>query len=56
MGAVCGSWLAVVTNGTGAGYWVLPAMLVMGTLGGALYAMIPAICKVRSAPMKSSSA
>jgi len=47
MGAVCGSWLAVVTNGTGAGYWVLPAMLVLGTLGGALYAMIPALCKVR---------
>jgi ABC-type uncharacterized transport system permease subunit len=47
MGAVCGSWLAVVTNGTDAGPWVLPAMLVMGTLGGALWAMIPAICKVR---------
>lgn len=47
MGAVCGSWLAVVTNGTGAGHWVLPAMLVMGALGGALWAMIPAICKVR---------
>jgi ABC-type uncharacterized transport system permease subunit len=47
MGAVCGSWLAVVTNGTGAGPWVLPAMLVMGALGGALWAMIPAICKVR---------
>jgi simple sugar transport system permease protein len=47
MGAVCGSWLAVVTNGTDAGPWVLPAMLVLGTLGGALYALIPAICKVR---------
>jgi simple sugar transport system permease protein len=47
MGAVCGSWLAVVTNGTDAGHWVLPAMLVMGALGGALWAMIPAICKVR---------
>src|SRR5471030_2409784 len=47
MGAVCGSWLAVVTNGTGAGHWVLPAMLAMGALGGALYALIPAICKVR---------
>jgi simple sugar transport system permease protein len=47
MGAVCGSWLAVVTNGTDAGPWVLPAMLVMGALGGALYAMIPAICKVK---------
>jgi general nucleoside transport system permease protein len=47
IGAVCGSWLAVRTNGTDAGYWVLPAMLLLGTLGGALYALIPAICKVR---------
>jgi len=47
MGAVFGSYLAVVTNGTGAGPWVLPAMLVMGALGGALWAMIPALCKVR---------
>ncbi len=46
-GAVCGSWLAVVTNGTDAGPWVLPAMLVMGAIGGAAYAMIPALCKVR---------
>jgi simple sugar transport system permease protein len=47
MGAVAGSWLAVITNGTGAGHWVLPAMLVLGALGGALWAMIPALCKVR---------
>ena len=47
IGAVAGSWLAVHTNGTGAGHWVLPAMLLLGTLGGALYALIPAICKVR---------
>jgi simple sugar transport system permease protein len=47
MGAVCGSWLAVITNGTGVGHWVLPAMLVLGAVGGALWAMIPAICKVR---------
>ena len=47
IGAVCGSWLAVRTNGTDAGYWVLPAMLLLGALGGALYTMIPAICKVR---------
>jgi simple sugar transport system permease protein len=46
-GAVAGSWLAVATNGTGAGPWVLPAMLLLGALGGALYALIPAICKVR---------
>jgi ABC-type uncharacterized transport system permease subunit len=47
VGAVCGSWLAVVTHGTGAGPWVLPAMLALGALGGALYALIPALCKVR---------
>jgi simple sugar transport system permease protein len=47
MGAVAGSWLAVKTNGTDAGQWVMPAMLVLGALGGALYALIPAICKVK---------
>ncbi len=47
MGAVCGSYLAVVTNGTDAGPWVLPAMLVMGTLGGIIWALIPALCRVR---------
>src|SRR5690242_3694070 len=47
IGAVAGSWLAVRTHGTGAGHWVLPAMLALGALGGALYALIPAICKVR---------
>jgi simple sugar transport system permease protein len=47
IGAVTGSWLAVKTQGTDAGPWVLPAMLALGALGGALYAMIPAICRVR---------
>jgi ABC-type uncharacterized transport system permease subunit len=47
IGAVAGSWLAVMTHGTDAGPWVMPAMLVLGALGGALYALIPAICKVR---------
>jgi general nucleoside transport system permease protein len=47
VGAIAGSWVAVRTNGTDAGVWVLPVMLLLGTLGGALYAMIPAICKVR---------
>src|SRR6202453_2819327 len=46
VGAVCGSWLAVHTNGEDVGYWVLPAMLFLGALGGALYALIPAICRV----------
>src|ERR1700750_165154 len=47
MGAVAGSWLAVKTHGTDAGHWVLPAMLLLGAAAGALYALIPAICKVR---------
>src|SRR6202012_1401312 len=47
IGAVAGSWLAVKTHGSDVGAWVLPAMLVMGAVGGALYALIPAICKVR---------
>jgi ABC-type uncharacterized transport system permease subunit len=47
IGAVAGSWLAVKTQGTDAGHWVMPAMLVLGFIAGALYALIPAICKVR---------
>lgn len=47
IGAVAGSWLAVATNGTDAGPWVLPAMLLLGAAAGALYALIPALCKVR---------
>ena len=30
-------------HGSGAGPWVLPAMLLLGALGGALYALIPAL-------------
>src|SRR5271156_3374122 len=47
VGAIGGSYLAVVTQGTGIGAWVLPLMLVLGALAGALYALIPAICRVR---------
>src|ERR1700693_1029398 len=47
IGAVAGSWLAVKTNGTDAGSWVMPAMLLLGAAAGALYALIPALCKVR---------
>ena len=46
VGAVCGSWLAVRTNGTDVGPWLLPVMLILGAIGGALYALIPAICRV----------
>src|SRR5213079_888577 len=47
IGAITGGWVAVVTHGTGAGYWVLPAMLLLGALGGAAYALIPALFRVR---------
>src|SRR5882762_4565663 len=47
VGAVCGSWLAVLTQGAAAGAWVLPVMLMLGAIGGALYALLPAIAKVR---------
>src|SRR6201995_1936752 len=47
IGAVAGSWIAVKTQGTDAGPWVLPAMLLMGAIAGALYALILAICKVK---------
>src|SRR5204862_3456538 len=45
--AICVGWLAVKTHSTDAGYSVLPAMLMLGALGGALYALIPALFKVR---------
>src|SRR5215216_5736699 len=45
MGAIFGGWLALATHGTEAGAWVLPAMLTLGILGGALYGLIPAFLK-----------
>ncbi|QCK85526.1 ABC transporter permease [Phreatobacter aquaticus] len=47
MGAVFGSWVALSTHGVAHGAWVLPAMLGMGALGGALLALVPAILKAR---------
>lgn len=47
IGAVAGSWIAVTTQGTDAGPWVLPAMLLAAAAAGAFYALIPALCKVR---------
>jgi general nucleoside transport system permease protein len=47
MGAVFGSWLALATHGTDAGPWVLPTMMLLGFLGGALFGMIPALLKIR---------
>ena len=47
IGAVLGSWLALRTHGSDAGAWVLPAMMVAGIVGGALYGLIPAFLKTR---------
>jgi ABC-type uncharacterized transport system permease subunit len=47
IGAAAGSWLAVHTQGSDAGHWVMPVMLLLAMTAGALYALIPAICKVR---------
>src|SRR5215212_6760420 len=47
MGAIFGGWLALATHGTDAGFWVLPAMLVLGIFGGMLYGLVPAFLKTR---------
>jgi simple sugar transport system permease protein len=50
-GGVLGSALALAThgathNGILGGVWILPTMLVLGIVGGVLYAMIPALLRV----------
>lgn len=52
IGGLTGGVIAILTHdGAGQGvigsWWIVPAMLVAGTLAGLLYAMIPAILKVR---------
>ena len=50
-GGILGGWLAIATH-DGAwqdligSWWILPAMLLLGTLAGMVYAMIPALLKV----------
>src|SRR6202453_4359791 len=50
-GGALGGWLGVLTYGgayQGAlgGWWILAAMMILGALGGLLYAMIPALLRV----------
>ena len=47
VGAICGGGIAVAVQGTEAGGWVLPAMILAGMIGGAAYALLPAVLKVR---------
>lgn len=47
LGAMAGGWLALATHGAPQGPWLLPAMLVAGAAGGALFGLIPALLKTR---------
>jgi ABC-type uncharacterized transport system permease subunit len=47
VGAIFGGWLALAAHGTDAGPWLLPAMMLLGVLGGALFGLIPALLRVR---------
>jgi general nucleoside transport system permease protein len=44
-GAMLGGWFALAYHTTGT-WWVLPGMLLLGALGGMLYALIPAALRV----------
>ncbi len=46
VGAIIGSILPLMLHGTGAGPWVIVAALIMGVIGGAVFAMIPALLRV----------
>src|SRR6202789_597438 len=50
-GGALGGWLGLVTHdgayqGVLGGWWILPGMMILGALGGLLYAMIPALLRV----------
>lgn len=46
VGAIAGTGVGLATYGV-EGWWVLPLMLAAGAIGGALYAAIPAILRIR---------
>jgi general nucleoside transport system permease protein len=46
LGVICGGFVAL-TYGPLGGVWVLPAMVICGGIGGALWAAIPALLKTR---------
>lgn len=48
VGGLAGGWVGIATHGNeGVTLWILPAMLLTGTLAGLAYALIPAVLKVR---------
>jgi len=46
VGGLAGTWVALATYGM-TGPWILPAMILAGIVGGALYAAIPALLRTR---------
>jgi len=46
IGGLVGGAVAIFTHGSG-GFWVLPLMLIAGTLGGLLYGLLPAVLRNR---------
>ena len=46
VGAIIGSIVPLATKGTDAGYWVLGVALLLGIVGGMVYALIPAVLRV----------
>jgi simple sugar transport system permease protein len=44
-GAILGGWFALHYDASGH-WWVLPVMLILGAIGGMLFALIPALLKV----------
>jgi general nucleoside transport system permease protein len=46
LGGICGGGIAILTHGM-TGFWILPAMMLAGALGGLAYAAIPAILRTR---------
>jgi len=46
VGALAGGWVAIAMDGSDAS-WIVPAMVVAGAIGGALWGAIPALLKTR---------
>lgn len=46
LGGICGGGVAILAHGM-TGFWILPAMLIAGALGGLAYAAIPAVLRTR---------
>ena len=46
VGAIVGTGVGLVTNSM-TGWWIMPLMIMAGTLGGAAYAAVPALLRVR---------